>query len=270
MGRATTGRAALLACTLALAGCGLPYDRPEQANYRQGFFERGFTVEFVPGTAEPQAEDLQALADLRAALPPDARVRLALTGDLAVQRAARVEAALGRPIVAERVGSGLFGGLGRNEADLVVLTPGIVPDACDQPPARVGRTLWVIGDYSRQQLLPPGCAVATMIMEQAADRRDVLRGRVLEPGAAGPMARAADRYLRRNDERARTGDDRGGGGRGAGEEEQQQQGGPQQGGPGSVAPPGAATGLAPAGQSGALPPASPAASGSGSATAPAR
>lgn len=257
-------RAILLACAaLSLMSCGVPYPRYEAAQYRQGLYERGYAINFVPGTADPEPDDLQALADLRRTLRGDTQIRLALSGPLATQRAARVEAALGRPLEAEVVERSLFSGPGRNEADLILLTPGIVADACTRPNVRVGRTLWVIGDYSRQELLPPGCAVATMIMEQAADRRDVLRGRILEPGAAGPMARAADRYLRRNDGvQAVRNQERGGGG-GQQQDEQEQQGAA----PGA---PGPSSGQGPAAPAGGPLPAPAAATGSGSGTAPAR
>ena len=252
---------ALLACAaLSLAACDVPYPRENAGQYRQGFTERGYTLQFVPGTAEPAPDDLLALEELRGTLRRDTRVQLSASGPLATLRAARVAEVLRLPVAAELAGSSWFSGPGRDEADLVLQQPAIVADACASPPVKVGRTLWVIGDYSRQELLPPGCAVATMLLEQAADRRDLLRGRVLEPGAAGPIARAAERYLRRNDStRSVTNEERGGAG-GQGQDQREQNG----------QPPGPSTGQAPTAPQGAPLPAglgTPAPSG---ATAPAR
>ena len=235
----------LLACLLPLAACDVPYPREEAGQYRQGVIERGYTVAFDPGTAEPAEDDRAALVELRSVVRRDTTITLSGTGPLIGARAARVAELLGRPVAAEAVARSLFSGPGRDEGELLLTQPGLVADACSGPPLKVGRTLWVIGDYSRQELLPPGCAVATALLEQTVDKRDLLRGRFLEPGAAGPMARAAERYLRRNDAvRQVRNEERGGpGGPPSAEDRDREQAGA---GPGGSPPPGPSTNQPPA------------------------
>lgn len=187
----------LLLAPLWLAGCHGDPPRREAAQYRMGVTERTYVLSFPPDHADPAPRDRATLAEL--SVPPRAgsSTVLVTNSPLAGARAASVSRALGRPVtVAAEAG----GRLGRDEALLVFFQRAIVADACAGPGQPVGRTLWTLGDGDRQRMLPAGCATAAMLLEQAADRQDLLRGQPLEPGAAGPIARAADRYLRRGDE----------------------------------------------------------------------
>ena len=189
----------LLLAPLLLGGCYNTSPMRENAGqYRTGFTEQMYTVAFLPQQAEPTPENRAALDRLRSMLPVVASTMLRADGPLAEARASAVSRALRRPVTLE---TQVPGELGRDEAVMVLTETGIVADACDGAGQPVGRNLWTPDDDRRQRLLPPGCANATMLLEQTANRQDVLRGRPLEPGAAGPIARAADRYLRRNDER---------------------------------------------------------------------
>ena len=167
---------------------------------------------------------------------------------LAGARAASVSRALGRPVTVEAQAGER---LGRDEALLVLFQRAIVADACTGAGQPVGRNLWTLDDAGRQRMLPAGCATAAMLLEQAANRQDLLRGQLLEPGAAGPIARAAERYLNRGDEPP----PRGEGQPGAGETSEERPG------PAQAATPAAALGVQPLPsqalpQEGRLPPAS--------------
>ena len=190
----------LLLAPLLLAGCyGYPTQRENAARYRPGVTEQLYALAFVPGQADPAPGDRAVLAALRpAALRAGASAVLVTDSPLADARAASVSRVLGRPVTVDAQAGGARPG--RDGALLVLFQRAIVADACAGAGQPVGRNLWTPDDSSRQRMLPAGCATATMLMEQAANRQDVLRGQPLEPGAAGPMARAADRYLRRNDE----------------------------------------------------------------------
>lgn len=201
--RARLASVGLLLTGVLLGGCyGYPATRESARDYHLGYTQRSYTLAFVPGQADPAPQDAAALAGVRRTLRADASAVLVAEGPLAQDRASRVSRALARPV---SVDARAASRQGRDEAVLVLLQPAIVPDACTGAGQPVGRNLWTFDDYTRQRLLPPGCATAAMLLEQAADRRDVLRGRVLEPGAAGPIARAADIYLRRNADRPVTG-----------------------------------------------------------------
>lgn len=218
--RGGCARLALLA-PLLLGGCyGHPAPRGGAADYHVGYTQRLYALAFVPGRADPVPEDRAALARLRPALRSDASATLVAGGPLAGERASLVSRALGRPVALD---ARTPGRPGLDEAVLVLLQPAIVPDACIGAGQPVGRNLWTFDD-DRRRLLPAGCATAAMLLEQAADRRDVLRGRRLEPGAAGPIARAADRYLGRNDGRPVREQDRSG----TGETSEDQAAGPAQ------------------------------------------
>lgn len=190
----------MLLAPLWLAGCyGYPPQRENAAQYRPGVTEQLYTLAFVSGQADPAPQDRGILAALRpAALRAGVSAVLVTDSPLAGARAASVSRVLGRSVTVDAQAGGAR--LGRDRALLVLFRRAIVADACTGPGQPVGRNLWTPDDNSRQRLLPAGCATATMLLEQAANRQDVLRGQPLEPGAAGPMARAADRYLRRNDE----------------------------------------------------------------------
>lgn len=188
----------LLLAPLLLAGCyGYPPQRENAGQYRLGAMEQRYDLAFVSGRADPTPEGRTALAGLRPALRANTAAVLVADAPLADSRAALVSRALGRSVT---VDTRTPFWLGRNEALLVLHQPGVVADACTGAGQPVGRNLWTLDDL--QRLLPPGCANAMMLLEQAASQQDLLRGRPLEPGAAGPSARAADRYLRRNEERA--------------------------------------------------------------------
>lgn len=239
----------LLLAPLWLSGCyGYPPQRENAAQYRPGVTEQLYALAFVPGQADPAPQDRAALAALRpAALRAGASAVLVTDSPLAGARAAGVSRVLGRSVTVDARAAPR---LGRDGALLVLFQRGVVADACTGAGQPVGRNLWTLDDSGRQRMLPAGCATATMLLEQAANRQDVLRGQLLEPGAAGPMARAADRYLRRNDEPPPRGEDQ----PGAGETSEERP-------PTQAAAPAAALGVQPppsqvAPQEGRLPPAS--------------
>lgn len=189
----------MLLALLSLAGCyGYPATRENSAQYHVGVTERQYTVAFLPQGANPSPGGRTALAELRRVLRANTSAVLVADAALANARAALVSRALGRPVA---VDTRTPAWLRRDEALLILREPAVVADACAGPGQPVGRNLWTLDDYGRQRLLPAGCATAAMLLEQAANKQDVLRGQPLEPGAAGPMARAADLYLRRNEER---------------------------------------------------------------------
>lgn len=239
----------LLLALFWLSGCyGYPPQRENAAQYRQGVTERLYTLAFLPGRADLAPQDRAALAELRPPLRAGSPAVLLTDSPLAGARAASVSRALGRPVTADAQAGYR---LGPDEALLVLSQHAIVADACTGAGQPVGRNLWTLDDNSRQRLLPAGCATATMLLEQAANRPDMLRGQPLEPGAAGPMARAADRYLRRGDEPPVRGEDQ----PGAGETSEERPG------PAQAAAPAAALGVQPLPsqvppQEGRLPPAS--------------
>lgn len=225
----------LLLAPLLLAGCyGDPPERQNAGQYRLGVTEQHYELAFLPGQADPAPDGRAALAGLRPVLRADTAAVLVADAPLAASRGALVSRALGRSVT---VDTRTPFWLGRNEALLVLRQPGIIADACTDAGQPVGRNLWTFDDYNRQRLLPPGCANATMLLEQAASQRDLLRGRPLEPGAAGPFASAADRYLRRNEERPAREERQ----PGAGETSQERDQGPAQ-----AAVPAAAPGVQPA------------------------
>lgn len=201
----------LLLAPLWLSGCyGYPPQRENAAQYRPGVTEQLYALAFVPGHVDPAPQDRAVLAVLRpAALRAGVSAVLVTDSPLAVARAASVSRVLGRSVTVDaQAGTQL----GRDQALLVLFQHAVVADACTGAGQPVGRNLWTLDDNSRQRMLPAGCATATMLLEQTANRQDVLRGQLLEPGAAGPMARAADRYLRRNDEPPPRGEDQPGAG----------------------------------------------------------
>ena len=222
--------------------------RENAGQYRAGSTEQAYTVTFLPRQADPTPEDRAALTRLRPVLPVAASATLRADGPLAEARASAVSRALRRPVALDARAPD---GSGRDEAVMVLTEAGIVTDACDGAGQPVGRNLWTLDDDRRQRLLPPGCANATMLLEQAANQQDVLRGRPLEPGAAGPIARAADRYLRRNDERPARREGRSGSGETSEERESALTQAPAPGSDVQAAPPSSATP-----QQGGSPPAS--------------
>ena len=237
---------ALLA-SLLLTGCyGYPPERENATQYRPGVTERLYALAFLPERPDPTPQDRVALAELRPALRAGSSVVLVANAPLSGARAASVSRALGRPVTVDAQAKYK---LGSDEALLVLSQPAIIADACTGVGQPVGRNLWTLDDSSRQRMLPAGCATAAMLLEQAANRQDLLRGQMLEPGAAGPIARAADRYLRRGDEPPARGEDQ----PGSGETSEER--------PGQAATPAAALGVQPlpsqaAPQEGRLPPAS--------------
>lgn len=221
----------LLLASLWLSGCyGYPPERENAAQYHLGVTERLYPLAFLPGRADPASQGRAALAELRPALWASSSAVLVTNAPLAAARAASVARTLGRPVTVDVQARYR---LGPDEALLVLSQSAIVADACTGAGQPVGRNLWTFDDDNRQRMLPAGCATAAMLLEQAANRQDVLRGQPLEPGAAGPIARAADRYLRRGDEPPAKEEDR----PGAGETSEER--------PGQAATPAAALGVQP-------------------------
>lgn len=132
-------------------------------------------------------------------------------GPLAENRAASLRAATGRPQAPWRADA--EGELGRDEAMVVLRRRMRVADAClgTAEPGRhasVPYTFRAAGGRERDDLLPAGCALDTMMLQQAENPDDLIQGRAHAPTAAGPIARAAERWLARGDAQPRPGQPR--------------------------------------------------------------
>lgn len=127
--------------------------------------------------AEGRAEEASAIADRRAAA-----IRSAL---------------LGRPVA---VTVGGDGAPPRGEALLVVQETRTVPLAC-LGEAEPWRRPFIpgFGGESRRLLLPTGCSTDIALQRQIERPSDLVSGRPMQGGPAGPAARAIERYIFRDE-----------------------------------------------------------------------
>jgi hypothetical protein len=132
-------------------------------------------------------------------------------GPLAESRAASLRAATGSPQAPWRADA--EGELGRDEALVVLRRRMRIADAClgAAEPGRhasVPYTFRAAGGRESDDLLPAGCALDTAMLLQAENPDDLIQGRAHTPTAAGPVARAAERWLARGDAQPRPGQPR--------------------------------------------------------------
>jgi hypothetical protein len=184
-----------LPALLTLAGCYGPPERETAQQWHQVTTTQTLALRFVPNGVALDTPSLDALTQLRPLIPTGTDVALSTDGALASLRAGTVALVLGRPVTALSVAPPTaslepLGSLGFTRTQLLA-------DSCLDKPQRVGRNLWPGDDADRQALLPPDCAVATQIQRQVVAQDDLLQGRPLAPGAAGPYARAVELYYQR-------------------------------------------------------------------------
>ncbi len=183
-----------------LAACaGPPPGREDGFTTRAVEERRG--VAFAPGSAALPAGAGAALGRLAEGA---ATAEIALSaGPLAAERANALRAAIGRLDAPVRAAV-RADAVGAEEAVVILRRPVLVPLAClgqGEPWRRpfVPLTLrpGAGGQLSSYDLLPPGCAYDTALLQQASNRADLFAGRALTPGTAGPPARAVERWYRR-------------------------------------------------------------------------
>jgi hypothetical protein len=193
-------RALLLLLPLA-AACTYYPENDRARGFSERTVEYRETVVFVRGTATLAAHP-QLRGGVAFVVPP---------GPLAEARAASLRAATGRPDAPWQPDAA--GALGRDEATVFLRRRMRLADAClgEAEPGRhatVPYTFRAAGGSARDDLLPAGCALDTAMLAQAENPDDLIMGRPLAPTAAGPVARAAERWLARSEVQPRPGQPR--------------------------------------------------------------
>lgn len=157
-------------------------------------------IVFAPDSAVVPGVEARALA----ARPPGTDVALVLpAGPLAAARAISLRSALAVPDAPLNAPT-REDRLGPDEAVVILRRQVLTALSCLGPGE--GRRLPFVplgfnpaGTLSSGDLLPAGCAHDAMLLRFVANQDDLFRGQPLEPGAAGPVARAAERYINRNE-----------------------------------------------------------------------
>ena len=186
-------RPGLFVAALLLGGC-VDQHVPNAGSYVDDAMEDAMPVTFLPDTARLTPESRAALLSLKHRLPPGATLML-LAGDRVEDRASAVASALGLDVSLPAVPDDQLSRTDR--AELVVTSRRLLPTECFAPGQPVPRDNWPGDDDTRARTLPPGCAVANALQQMVVDKRDLVRGRTLAPGAALPVARAIERYYNR-------------------------------------------------------------------------
>jgi hypothetical protein len=182
---------------LLLSACGGPPYRQTESLASERSRDVAIPLDFAPGSAALLPRDYPVLQSLRSDLGPGASLTLVAEGTLATERAASVSGFLGRAVrPAEPARTGV---LTPDTASLQMHETRLTADACEGAGVAVGRNLWPGDDASRQRLMPPGCATSQALLRQVESPADVLHGRALAAGAAGPFVQAIQRYYERND-----------------------------------------------------------------------
>jgi type IV pilus biogenesis protein CpaD/CtpE len=140
-------------------------------------------IRFAPGATELNAAERARAEALLDRLAPDrlSLVTIGASGPLAEPRRRAVLAVVRAQTDAKVQ---FFQDGNTDRVTLVVQRDALLPEACVQGPMPADGTL------------PPfGCVTALNLVNTVADPADLREGRELGPALAGPVARAADRYL---------------------------------------------------------------------------
>jgi len=193
------GRFLLASGLVLLSGC-VHQAPPTVSQYRPAMVTPPLALRYAPGAIKPVPDDVVRVRALGGALPAGALPRFIAGGPLLSQRAQAMEALLDRPVEIQRAGATAA------DPDSALLVPpalpAIIATPCQGRGKRLVGDMWPGNDAEQVRLTPPGCATATAIAAQVVAPEDLLQGRALPPGAAGPFVGAIERYYRRNDARA--------------------------------------------------------------------